>query len=169
MRTPTFALLMLVTGCAIRFGPADPVSIYSPDLTGPITDIEQVPGGSDVRVQVGDDTIEFGDEAPRSLFGETLTVGSLLIIGHEDQDTWYVVVPFRETGSFAGCFVLNSNAAFDDGDGITFSFGDEGVRLPKAPQFPTPERFIDADNQYPPDQTTFCLDVEGRVMDVAAN
>ncbi len=145
-------------------GASIPRDIYTPDLAGPVSQIEQVPGGPNERVHVGDRVIDFSRDDPRPLGGDRIAEGDLLIYGRMDTSAWFVPVAQPETGPLADCYVISDAIAFDDGDGVIIAYeAGAGVRLPKADAFITPADLED-NGSYPDWVDTFCLDARGQIL-----
>lgn len=153
-------LLLTAAGCTHV-----PSTVYTPDLAGPIEDIQAVPGNELARgVVVGDRTIRITPDAPRPLGSGGLAEDTLFLYGGEGDDAWYLVIGGPETtGELVGCYRLTTPQVYDDGSHLIFRRDiDEGIRLPKGPTLTLPSPDPDT-GLYPFEGHRLCIEADGTV------
>jgi hypothetical protein len=159
-------VLLMAAGCGL-IGSNVPSTLYTPDLVGPIEDIQEVPENDLANdVVVGDQTVRITPEEPRPLRGGGgLIRNGLFIYGEEDDEAWYTVIGRATTGPLAGCYTLSTLRVFDDGSYLIFVTGlDEGLRLPKGATLRLPAPDPDTGLYYFPG-SDYCIEADGTVSD----
>lgn len=172
------ALVLLVTlpACRITLGPSSvsrPETVYEPDFAGEVSDGQCDHDTDTCVLTIDGETFEVGPNA-RSLAGGDSPGGSntVLLFGAEDDFSWFLNGRIASTTELAGCAVLRTSDAWDDGDSIVFAFRSDsdndavvGIRLPKSDDW-AQDLDLEPDGRYPYSYSWWCLDPQGHVAAV---
>jgi len=110
-------------------------------------------------LQSGSVTVDIAaDDGLYPAGGGSPHVGDLLVVGSDDQATWYVVIAGgSSTGEAGHCYVFSVNGV-DRAEAIDTSIG---VRFPKTADF---DRGPDTDGNYNEQPHAFCVNERGEIF-----
>jgi len=139
--------------------------IYRPETIAQITDLSHNGITDTWTLTIDRRSVQLGP-GDTALYGEP-GFDRLLLMGSADGHAWYVVLPSDDTGSLAGCFVLSSGIAWDEGEEVLVTFsGGTGILLTKAPNWEEPKYSLESDNRFPSWLYDWCLNGDGEVVKV---
>ena len=127
---PAAGLAVLSAWSASLAGPSFPGHVLDPEAVGVVVETRDPGQGADTYIIAGGREVELGSPAVE-LSGPGPGEGRLLIVASDGDTTFYAFLARDErVTTDPPCFRMSSGAGWLTEEGIVFSFGDIGLRLP---------------------------------------
>lgn len=167
VRATTLGMLLVVlVGCG---GLPRPDRVVEPGAAGLIISVDRSDPSREAVELEGGEAVEIDIDDALELSGPGIDSGRVLLYG-DDGRPWYATASTAETVGPPNCFMLHSDAAFDEPQSVLVVFAqwrDTAIELTKRDDFSVPPGTIRSDGRYEGGEVptgTVCIDSSGLVF-----
>lgn len=159
-------LLAILVACG---GLPRPDRIVEPDAVGLIISVDRSDPAREVIELEGGEAVEIDIDDALELSGPGIDSGRVLLYG-DDGRPWYATASTAETVGPPDCYMLHSDAAFDEPQSVLVLFAQwrgTAIELGKRDDFSVPPGRIRSDGRYEGGEVptgTVCIDSSGLVF-----